>query len=78
MTLLTKKFGKILVFYDNDEAGKLGSLRISKELNTIFPNISKSINLDNNLPKDPADLYLKLGEEKTKKIITDLITNNLK
>lgn len=78
LTLLTKKFGKILVFYDNDEAGKLGSLRVSKELNTIFPNISKSINLDNNLPKDPADLYLKLGEEKTKKIITDLITNNLK
>lgn len=64
---LENRFKKIIVFYDNDEAGIIGANKISKRYNlqTIF--------IPDNEPKDISDYVKKYGLDKAKELIKTLL-----
>lgn len=70
---LKKRFNNIILFYDNDESGKLYSDRMSKkyELNKIEIPIEKKA-------KDISDYYKLYGKQNSKELLGKLIPSNEK
>jgi hypothetical protein len=65
---LKSRFTKILILYDNDEAGRKGAINLSTKtnFNTIF------IPLDNFATKDISDYVKRYGIEQTSKLMKEL------
>lgn len=76
---LCKRFEEVIVFYDNDEAGITASDKISKEINIMLPNKSRSLYLPVILQSegisDPSDLIAEKGLDALTQF---LIQNNIK
>lgn len=66
---LKERFKKIVVFYDNDEAGVTGSLNLTKTLKCDYFNIPKG------LPKDPSDF---VKEYSTLKLLELMKNKNIR
>ena len=71
---LCKRFTKIIIFFDNDEAGIKASERLKSIINNFFPGKADNLYLSENLLKenisDPSDLFLKKGKIYLTKFIT--------
>ena len=65
---LCKRFKKIVIWFDNDEAGIKAAKLVASHINSLFPGIVITIHLDVELLqediKDPSDLEAKKGKEK--------------
>lgn len=79
---LCKRFSKIIVWFDNDNAGIKASRIVSSHINSLYPGKSRPIYLDTTLLeekiKDPSDLIAKKGEEELIKFLKDkkILKNN--
>lgn len=55
---LCHRFSKIVVFFDNDRAGKEASIKVKNRINKISPDKATTLHLpENSGAKDPSDLY---------------------
>lgn len=64
---LKKRFDRVILFLDNDTAGKEYSEKISKKYNIEF------ILLPDKMPKDVSDMVQKYGFRRSKKLVNKLI-----
>jgi DNA primase len=69
---LRERFKEILLFYDNDESGRLGSDKMSKKYNLKQIFIPSSYNTLFKA-KDISDFYKEFGKNKTKELLKELI-----
>jgi 5S rRNA maturation endonuclease (ribonuclease M5) len=69
ITTLKDRFTKIIVFYDNDQAGRNGANKIANkfELTTIF--------IPENRPKDISDYTKEYGLDSSKELLNNLLNN---
>jgi|SRR6187402_211231 len=71
---LSKRFKKILVWFDNDSAGMTNSRIVIQYINSIHPDKAKNIMLPPRLLteqiKDPSDFYASKGKEELIKFLT--------
>lgn len=72
---LIYRFEEIIIFYDNDRAGIEASTSLCNKLDSLLPQVSRSIKLNNNGIKDPSDL---VKEYKSENVLREfLIKNNV-
>lgn len=76
---LCKNFKRIIIWFDNDEPGKLAAKIVANHIQTLCPNVLViCIHLDEELLeegiKDPSDLYSKKGKEK---LIEFMVNKNI-
>lgn len=72
---LVKRFDRVIVFYDNDDAGITASTDLSNKINTYFPKKAKPLwlpeQLRNNGITDPAEYYISKGEYQLRKFLKE-------
>lgn len=57
LTELCKRFNEIIIWYDNDDTGYLGSEKLMNIINSIFPDKAKRVFIEDKKIKDPSTLY---------------------
>jgi 5S rRNA maturation endonuclease (ribonuclease M5) len=76
INLLKKRFKHIIVFYDNDEAGKIYSTKIKEEYD--LTSIELPQNKSGDLPKDPSDFIQVYGKKSLIKFLHENISRNIR
>lgn len=66
LELLKERFGKIIVWYDNDEIGVKYSTKLTEQYDFLY-----YFNIPKGLPKDPSDFYKEKGRETFLKLIAN-------
>jgi len=66
---LKQRFNKIIVFYDEDKAGKKAAYRMKEMFNINF------ITTEDEENKDPSDYYKKYGKKELKRLIDNKLQN---
>lgn len=67
---LVKRFDKVIIFYDNDEAGMKSSVHLSNKINQYFPDKSSYFWLSQEKDiTDSGDFVKKYNDEKLKKLL---------
>jgi hypothetical protein len=67
MDTITKRFTRIVILYDNDEAGKQGSTKIATKFNL------QQIFIPDTFPKDISDYIKQYGIDKSKELLNNLL-----
>ena len=67
---LCKRFKSIIVWFDNDEAGKKSAKLVVSHINSLFPGKVKAIHLEGE-QKDPSDYLAKKGKKNLLKFLKE-------